>query len=67
MVRPPNRKGETLCLPANIWQRTTAEDAFSLQGWRKLPPLRDAKFGSTALSWLHDDLYIVPEGDEEPH
>ena len=30
-------------------------------------PLRDAKFGSTTLSRLHDDLHIMAQGDEEPH
>ena len=29
--------------------------------------LCDAKFGVTALSRLHDDLYIVPQSDEEAH
>ena len=29
--------------------------------------LRDAKFGRTAFSRLHDNLYIVPECDEESH
>ena len=30
-------------------------------------PLRDAKFGSTTLSRLDDDLHIMAQGDEEPH
>ncbi len=30
-------------------------------------PLCDAKFGGTAFSRLHDDLYIVPQRDQEAH
>ena len=30
------------------------------ENFRAAPPLRDAKFGRTALSRSYDDLYIVP-------
>lgn len=29
--------------------------------------LRDSNFGSAALSGLHDDLYILPQRDQEAH